>query len=253
MLCRKVQTLTGLRATQACWSNWKILHVSDMIRIWSQGYSMGFISGPLDFHALVLQEIPSDLGCMGRSIVSCTHWLLHTVRDFVAAHVGALAGLWCRPAQPAYFCHHCEIQPMGLLRKIEGCACAGNAGNVFPATDFKGKPLVSDPGMHHGTCVTPVLWCMLGSLTRGGGENNPDIHGACATCNFAHLVRGPYNDRCTDIFICSLHTFINVPLTQPPTHLGSFICAMQLESWLASEDKVSPVADVPNMLTSQHG
>ena len=24
------------------------------------------------------------------------------------------------------------------MRKIAGCACAGNAGNVFPATDFKG-------------------------------------------------------------------------------------------------------------------
>ena len=25
------------------------------------------------------------------------------------------------------------------IRKIVGCACAGNAGNVFPATDFKGN------------------------------------------------------------------------------------------------------------------
>ena len=25
------------------------------------------------------------------------------------------------------------------IRKIAGCACAGNAGNVFPATDFKGN------------------------------------------------------------------------------------------------------------------
>ena len=35
------------------------------------------------------------------------------------------------------------------------------------------KPLVSDPGMHHGTCFTHVPWCMSGSLTRGGGENFP--------------------------------------------------------------------------------
>ena len=39
------------------------------------------------------------------------------------------------------------------------------------------KPLVSDPGMHHGTCVTHVPWCMSGSLTRGGGENVPGIPG----------------------------------------------------------------------------
>ena len=70
-----------------------------------------------------------------------------------------------------------------MWRKIVDCACAGNAGNVFPATYFMGKPLVSDPGMHHGTCVTHVSWCMSGSLTRGGGENLPGIPGACAARN----------------------------------------------------------------------
>ena len=54
------------------------------------------------------------------------------------------------------------------------------------------KPLVSDPGMHHDTCVTHVPWCMSGSLNRGGGENVPGIPGACATRNFTYLVRGPW-------------------------------------------------------------
>ena len=51
---------------------------------------------------------------------------------------------------------------MGLLPNTSncGCACARNAGNVFPAT------AVSNPDMHHGTCVTHVPWCMPGSLTR---------------------------------------------------------------------------------------
>ena len=53
------------------------------------------------------------------------------------------------------------------------------------------KPLVSDPDMHHGTCVTHVPWCMSGSLNRGGGENVPDIPGAYATRNFTYLARGP--------------------------------------------------------------
>ena len=57
------------------------------------------------------------------------------------------------------------------IRNIAGCACAGNAGNVSPLRLLQRKPLVSDPGMHHGTCVTHVPWCMSGSLTRGGGEN----------------------------------------------------------------------------------
>ena len=77
------------------------------------------------------------------------------------------------------------------IRKIAVCACAGNAGYVFPRRRFQRKPLVSDPGMHHDTCVTHVPWCMSGSLTRGGGENVPGIPGACATRNFMYLVRGP--------------------------------------------------------------
>ena len=66
------------------------------------------------------------------------------------------------------------------IRKIAGCACAGNAGNVFPRRRFQMKPVVRDPGMHHGTCVTHVPWCMSGSLTCGDGENVPGIPGACA-------------------------------------------------------------------------
>ena len=62
----------------------------------------------------------------------------------------------------------------------------------FPLYRLERKPLVSDPGMHHGTCVTHVPWCMSGSLNRGGGENVPGIPGECATHNFTYLVRGPY-------------------------------------------------------------
>ena len=66
------------------------------------------------------------------------------------------------------------------IRKIAVCACAGNAGNVFPRRRLHRKPLVSDPGMHHGTCVTHVPWCMSASLTRGDGKKLPAIPGACA-------------------------------------------------------------------------
>ena len=52
---------------------------------------------------------------------------------------------------------------------------------------------VRDPDMHHGTCVTHVPSCMMGSLSIevGSGENVPGIPGACATRNFTYLVRGP--------------------------------------------------------------
>ena len=66
------------------------------------------------------------------------------------------------------------------IRKTAGCACTGNAGKVFHRRRLQRKLLVSDPDMHHGTCVTHVPWCMSGSLTCGGRENDPGIPGACA-------------------------------------------------------------------------
>ena len=62
----------------------------------------------------------------------------------------------------------------------------------FPRHQLQRKSLVSDPGIHRGTCVTHVLWCMSGSLTRGGGEVVP---GACATRNFTYLLRGPWRSN----------------------------------------------------------
>ena len=70
------------------------------------------------------------------------------------------------------------------IRDIAGCACAGNAGNVFHRRRLQRKALDSDSGMHHGTCVTHVSWCMSGSLASGGGENVPGIPGACAPAIF---------------------------------------------------------------------
>ena len=66
------------------------------------------------------------------------------------------------------------------IRQIASCAGAGNAGNAFPRRRLKRKLVISDPCMHHGTCVTHVPWCMSGSLTHDGGENVPGIPGASA-------------------------------------------------------------------------
>ena len=43
------------------------------------------------------------------------------------------------------------------IRNISGCACTGNAGNVFPLPILQRKPLVSDPGMHVGIAY-PRWW-----------------------------------------------------------------------------------------------
>ena len=62
---------------------------------------------------------------------------------------------------------------------------------TFSRHPLHDKPLVSDHGMHHGTCVTHVPWCMSGLLTRGGGETVHGIPGACATCNITYLAKRP--------------------------------------------------------------
>ena len=62
----------------------------------------------------------------------------------------------------------------------------------FPRHRLQMKPLGSDPGMYHGTCVTHVSWCMPGLLPDGGGENVPGIPGACAARTFTYLTRDPW-------------------------------------------------------------
>ena len=44
------------------------------------------------------------------------------------------------------------------------CQIRKIAGAHMPGT-FSPSPQVSDPDMHHDTCVTHMPWCMLGSLT----------------------------------------------------------------------------------------
>ena len=82
---------------------------------------------------------------------------------------------------------------MGLLPDTYNCGLRmrRECRERFPRHRLLRKPLVSDPGMHHGTCVTHVPWCMSGPLTHGGGENVPGIPGAWANRNFTYLARGP--------------------------------------------------------------
>ena len=70
--------------------------------------------------------------------------------------------------------------PLTRYVKFQVAHAPGMPGTFSPRRQFQRKPLFSDPGMHHGTCVTHVPWCMSGSLTCGDGENIPGIPGACA-------------------------------------------------------------------------
>ena len=63
------------------------------------------------------------------------------------------------------------------IHKIAGCACTGNAGNVFP---------------HHRGLAFPI--CIMARASRGKKKFR-GIPGAYATCSFTYLVRGPFYTR----------------------------------------------------------
>ena len=86
------------------------------------------------------------------------------------------------------------VCPMDLLPDTQNCALRmrWECRERFPRHRLQSKPLLSDPGVHHGKCGTHVPHCMSGSLTRGGRENVLGIPGACATLNVTYLVRGPW-------------------------------------------------------------
>ena len=98
----------------------------------------------------------------------------------------------------------------------------------FPCHQLKKKPLISDSGMYHGTCVTHVPWCMSGSLNRGGGENVPGIPGACATRIFTYLARVPWGDAC---YSAGWHLSTSATITQKcrtQKWYSYFWCTIQL-------------------------
>ena len=97
---------------------------------------------------------------------------------------------------------------MGLLPNTLNCGLRMRREwrEHFPRHRLHRKPPVIDPGMHHGTCVTHVPWCMSGSITRDGGENVPGIPGACATLKFTYLARGPWVHRLSTTPVHTLFT-----------------------------------------------
>ena len=97
---------------------------------------------------------------------------------------------------PEKITFHLNKFSMCLLSDTHNCRLCKRheCRESFLCHRFKRKPLVSDPDMHHGMCVTKVPWCISGSLTHGGGEIVPGIPGACATRNITYLVRDPSGD-----------------------------------------------------------
>ena len=77
------------------------------------------------------------------------HLIVSGVYWFAAIWIHSV---WCDPVLSTIWASY-------QIREIAGSACAGNSRNISP------PPQISNPDMHHGTCVTHVPWCMPGSLT----------------------------------------------------------------------------------------
>ena len=137
---------------------------------------------------------PTLLALCHRSPVD-SHDKMSVMRDVFARHDVIMIALPPGDILKSHvvLSHLIQCSSMGLLPDTQNCGLRmrRECRERFPRQRHQRKPLVSNPGMHHGTCVTHVPWCMSGSLTSGGGENVPGIPGTCATRNFTYLARGP--------------------------------------------------------------
>ena len=127
---------------------------------------------------------------------------------------------------------------MGLLKDTQNCGLRirRECRERFPRHRLQRKPLVSDLGMHRGTCATHMQWCMLGPLTRCGGADVPGNPGTCATRNFAYLARGPchssaslYRGLClkTRIFLSNISLHFRIT-----NHSIDFIYMTSIMFWM---------------------
>ena len=96
------------------------------------------------------------------------------------------------------------------IRKIACCTCAGNVGNVFPATDVKGNSYLAIPACITARASRTCRDSCRDRLSRSGEENIPGIPGACATRNFTYLARGPCSSYCGSTTDTRLDKFIHI-------------------------------------------
>ena len=94
-------------------------------------------------------------------------------------------------------------------------------GTFSPLPTSK-ETTISDPSMHHGTCVMHVPWYMSGLLISGGGETFP-VHAQPAI--FSYLERGPFcsSRRASVPYAVSVLWFVASQTTGNP-NVSSTVC-----------------------------
>ena len=102
--------------------------------------------------------------------------------------------LWFCPYRFHFItCGTGHLSCMGLLPDTYNCGLCMHrkCRERFPRYRQM-KPVISDSGMHHGTCVTHARAVMhFGIANPRWRENVPSIPGAYATRNFTYLTIGP--------------------------------------------------------------
>ena len=104
---------------------------------------------------------------------------------------------------------------MGLLSDTYDCMLRmrWECRERFLRYRLQREPLVRNPGLHHGTCVTHVPWCMSGSLTRS--RRSRLMFGMIQTCNIdMHLHSIPFH-------------FISSPHSEKAQRVGNIIRGSQ--------------------------
>ena len=119
------------------------------------------------------------------SLFPCYHTLAESIPQVITASFMALSGKY-------------GTWTFYQIRKIAGCACAGNARNIFPDTAGKRS-------RHAPRHVRDARTELAVSFEVGGGENVPDIPSAWAIRNFTFVVRGPCYDSHNLPHLCHDH------------------------------------------------
>ena len=86
----------------------------------------------------------------------------------------------------------CIHEPLARYETLRVAHALGMPGTFPP------PPRISDPDMHHGTCMThDGIANKRFPLKYVAGKTYPDIPSACATRNFTYLARGPCSNDST--------------------------------------------------------
>ena len=128
-------------------------------------------------------------------LIYCGHFSLHNSRKI--SHISRFGRSFVNAnLTDVYYCTCCAVCTIVSwasyqIRKIAGCACAGNDRSVSPRRQFQRKPLTSDPknASRHVRDARAVMYVGI-AYPRWRGKRSRHSR-RMRTINFVYLARGP--------------------------------------------------------------